>query len=65
MASSPNTLLLLWLFAVPAGALLWAIVRTLYRISRGRESGQLRKLEKDEIAAGTAALAALSGSLYG
>jgi hypothetical protein len=61
MTSLSDTPLLLLLFAAPAAALLWALVRMHYRISRGKESGQLRRLDKAEIAAGVAALAASLG----
>jgi hypothetical protein len=59
-----ETSLILWLFAVPMAALLGAAIRTQYRISRGRESGTLRKLGEAEIAAGAAALAAAFGVLF-
>jgi hypothetical protein len=55
---------ILWLFAIPTAVLLWACARTQYRILRGRESGQLRKPNKAEAAAGVAALAAAFGFLY-
>jgi hypothetical protein len=43
---------------------LWAVARTQYRIARGKESGRLRRLDKREIAAGAAALAAAFGFVY-
>jgi hypothetical protein len=64
MASSSDTPLLLWLFALPAVVLLWAVVRTHHRIARGKESAQLRKLNKAEIAAGVAALVAAFSFLH-
>ncbi|HEV3186141.1 MAG TPA: hypothetical protein VGZ49_14740 [Xanthobacteraceae bacterium] len=54
----------LWLFAAPAAALLWAAIRTHYRVARGRESGRLRRPRDAEIAAAAAALAATFGFVY-
>jgi hypothetical protein len=59
-----DTSIILWLFAVPSAALLWAFARTQYRVLRGRDSGQLRNPNKREVAAGVAALAASFGFLY-
>jgi hypothetical protein len=55
-----ETSLVLWLFAVPAAALVFASIRTLRRIASGKESGSL-KLSEPEVAAGVAALAAAIG----
>jgi hypothetical protein len=59
-----DTSLVLGLFAVPTMVLLWAVARTQYRIARGKESGQLKRPNSDEIAAGAAALATAFGFLY-
>jgi hypothetical protein len=56
--------IILWLFAVPIAALLCVAVRTQYRIARGRASGQLRRPNAAEAAAGAAALAAAFGVLF-
>ena len=59
-----DTAVVLGLFAGPTVVLLWAVARTQYRIARGTESGQLRRLDNREIAAGAAALAAAFGFVY-
>jgi hypothetical protein len=59
-----DQIIMLWLFAVPIAALLWVAARTQYRISRGRESGRLRKPDSAEAGAGAAALAAAFGVLF-
>ena len=64
MSSSSDTALVLCLFAAPAVALLWAALRTHYRISRGSTSAQLTKPNRAEIAAAAASLAAAFGFLY-
>jgi hypothetical protein len=61
MASSPETEIMLWLFATPTLLLLWAVSRTYCRMRRGEESARLRKLEPSELAAGAAVLAAAFG----
>ena len=61
MVASPETLILLSLYAVAAAALVWALVRTSHRAARGYTSGRLRRLSRAEIAAGAAALAAAVG----
>jgi hypothetical protein len=62
MASSPETEIMLWLFAAPTLLLFWAVSRTYCRMRRGEESVRLRKLEPWELAAGAAVLAAAFGS---
>jgi len=52
------------LFTVAIAALLCVAVHTQYRIARGRESGQLRRPNPGETAAGAAALAAAFGVLF-
>ncbi|HEV2955084.1 MAG TPA: hypothetical protein VGX95_03115 [Xanthobacteraceae bacterium] len=53
-----------WLFALPIAGLLCVAVRAQYRISRGRESGCLRRPSNAEAAAGVAAVAAAFGVLF-
>ena len=64
MGSSPETEIMLWLFAAPTLLLLWAVSRSYCRMRRGQETAHLRKLEPAEIAAGVAALAAAFGVYY-
>jgi hypothetical protein len=58
-----DTSLVLWLFVVPTAALVFASIRTLRRIARGKESGSL-KLSQPEVAAGVAALGAAVGIVW-
>jgi hypothetical protein len=64
VAAMSDTSLVLGLFAVPTAALLWAAARTQFRITRGQESGQLKRPNSNEVAAGAAALAASFGFLF-
>ena len=64
MGSSPETAIMVWLFAAPTLLLLWAAGRSYFRMRRGQETAHLRKLEPAEIAAGVAALAAAFGVYY-
>ena len=61
MASSPETAIMLWLFAAPTLLLLWAVGRSYCRMRRGQETARLRELEPSELAAGAAVLAAAFG----